>query len=82
MGTKGTTYLGMDGGGTQCRARIEDESGRVLDEANSGPAATRIGVEKVWRAIFEATDAAAAQTGLAREDFAQPPCRAQKGNGR
>ena len=69
MGTKGTRYLGIDGGGTQCRARIEDESGKVLGEASSGPAATRIGVEKVWRAIFEATEAAAAQAGLAREDF-------------
>jgi glucosamine kinase len=71
MGTKGTTYLGIDGGGTHCRARIEDESGRVLGEASSGPAATRIGVEKVWRAIFEATEAAAAQAGLARKDFAR-----------
>jgi len=71
MGTKGTTYLGIDGGGTRCRARIEDESGRVLGEASSGPAATRIGVEKVWRAIFEATEAAAAQAGLAHEDFAR-----------
>jgi glucosamine kinase len=70
MGTKGTTYLGIDGGGTRCRARIEDESGRVLGEASSGPAATRIGVEKVWRAILEATEVAAAQAGLAREDFA------------
>src|SRR5215203_339139 len=71
MGTKGTTYLGIDGGGTRCRARIEDEGGRVLGEASSGPAATRIGVEKVWRAIFEATEAAAAQAGLAHEDFAR-----------
>ena len=71
MGTKGTTYLGIDGGGTRCRARIENESGRVLGEASSGPAATRIGVEKVWRAIFEATEAAAAQAGLAPEDFAR-----------
>src|SRR3954453_18878707 len=69
MGTKGTTYLGIDGGGTRCRARIEDESGRVLGEASSGPASTRIGIEKVWRAIFEATEAAAVRAGLAREDF-------------
>lgn len=68
MGTKGTTYLGIDGGGTRCRARIEDGSGRVLGEADSGPAATRIGVEKVWRAILEGTEAAAAQ---APEDFAR-----------
>ncbi|MDH2380707.1 BadF/BadG/BcrA/BcrD ATPase family protein [Bradyrhizobium sp. CER78] len=71
MGTKGTTYLGIDGGGTRCRARIEDESGRLLGEASSGPATTRIGVEKAWRSIMEATEAAAAQAGLAREDFAR-----------
>ena len=71
MGTKGTTYLGVDGGGTRCRARIEDESGRVLGEASSGPATTRIGPEKAWRSIMEATEAAAAQAGLTREDFAR-----------
>lgn len=71
MGTKGTTYLGIDGGGTRCRARIEDENGSVLGAANSGPATTRVGFEKAWRSIMEATEAAAAQAGLTREDFAQ-----------
>jgi glucosamine kinase len=71
MGTKGTTYLGVDGGGTRCRARIEDENGRLLGEAGSGPATTRIGIEKAWRSIMEATEAAAAQADLAREDFAR-----------
>ena len=64
MGTKGTTYLGIDGGGTRCRARIEDENGSVLGAASSGPATTRIGFEKAWRSIMEATEAAAAQAGL------------------
>src|SRR3954452_4615276 len=71
MKTKATTYLGIDGGGTRCRARIEDENGRVLGEASAGPATTRIGVDKVWRSILEASEAAAAQGGLTREDFAQ-----------
>jgi glucosamine kinase len=71
MGTKGTTYLGVDGGGTRCRARIEDENGRLLGEASSGPATTRIGIEKAWRAILEATEAAAAQARLSREGFAR-----------
>jgi glucosamine kinase len=71
MGTKGTTYLGIDGGGTRCRARIEDENGTVLGAANSGPATTRIGFENAWRSIMEATEAAAAQAGLTREDFAR-----------
>jgi glucosamine kinase len=69
MVTKGTTYLGIDGGGTRCRARIEAENGRVLGEASSGPATTRIGLEKAWLSIMEATEAAAAQAGLTRDDF-------------
>lgn len=71
MATKTTTYLGIDGGGTRCRARIEDENGRILGEASSGPATTRIGLDKAWRSITEATEAAAARAGLAREDFAK-----------
>jgi glucosamine kinase len=71
MGTKGTTYLGVDGGGTRCRVRIVEENGRLLGEASSGPATTRIGVEKAWRSIMEATEAAAGQAGLDREDFAR-----------
>src|SRR5215831_13928063 len=69
MGTEGTTYLGIDGGGTRCRSRIEDEDGGVLGEASSGPATTRIGLEKTWRSIMEATEAAAAQAGLTTADF-------------
>jgi glucosamine kinase len=71
MGTKDIRYLGIDGGGTRCRARIEDESGRLLGEASSGPATTRIGLDKAWRSIMEATEAAAARAGLTREDFAR-----------
>lgn len=71
MASKATTYLGIDGGGTRCRARIEDEGGRTLGEAGSGPATTRIGVEKAWRSIMEATEAAAARAGLKREDFSR-----------
>lgn len=71
MGTKGTTYLGVDGGGTRCRARIEDEHGHLLGEAGSGPATTRVGVEKAWRSIMEASEAAAAKAGLAPRDFAR-----------
>ena len=71
METKGITYLGIDRGGTRCRARIEDEDGRLLGEASSGPAATRIGLEKAWRSIMEATEAAAAKAGHTAVDFAR-----------
>jgi glucosamine kinase len=71
MGTKGTTYLGIDGGGTRCRARIEDESGRVLGQATVGPATARMGIDRAWRSMMEATEAAAAKADLRREDFAR-----------
>jgi glucosamine kinase len=71
MVTKGTFYLGVDGGGSSCRARIEDERGKVLGEGHSGPASTRIGIDKAWRSIMHACTAAAEQAGLAREDLAK-----------
>jgi len=64
-------YLGIDGGGSRCRARIEDGNGKLLGEGISGPATTRIGVEKAWRSIMEASETAAAQAGLKREDFSR-----------
>jgi len=71
MARKDTTYLGIDGGGSRCRARIEDGNGRLLGEGISGPATTRIGVEKAWRSIMEASEAAAAQAGLKHEDLSR-----------
>jgi glucosamine kinase len=70
MVTRGTLYLGVDGGGSGCRARLEDERGTVLGEGNSGPASTRIGVDKAWRSIMRACTAAVEQAGIDRQDFA------------
>jgi len=64
-------YLGVDAGGSRCRARLEDEHGTVLGEGGSGPATTRLGVDKAWRSIMHACSAAAEQAGLARKDFAR-----------
>lgn len=69
MNGKGPLYLGVDGGGTQCRARLEDEGGTVLGEGGSGPATTRLGVDQAWSSIMHACTAAAAQAGLTARDF-------------
>src|SRR5258708_10593445 len=71
MVTKGALYLGIDGGGSRCRARIEDEYGAALGEGSSGPATTRLGIDQAWRSILQACAAAAEQAGIAREDFAR-----------
>jgi hypothetical protein len=39
-------FIGVDGGGTGCRARIEDAEGRVLGTGIAGPAAVRLGM--IW----------------------------------
>jgi glucosamine kinase len=57
-------YLGVDGGGTGCRARIEDETGAVLGQGLSGPATTRLGIEAAWASVMHACDAAVAEAGF------------------
>ena len=44
--TQGALYLGVDGGGSRCRARIEDEFGTVVSEGGSGPATARLGIDE------------------------------------
>ena len=68
--TQGALYLGVDGGGSRCRARIADEFGTVVSEVGSGPATTRLSIDEAWRSIMRAYTAAAEQAPLGREDFA------------
>lgn len=64
-------YMGVDGGGTGCRARIEDASGTVLGQGISGPATLRQGVEGAWNAVMTAANAAVEEAGLAPDDVAR-----------
>jgi glucosamine kinase len=57
-------FLGVDGGGTGCRARIETVEGAVLGQGLAGPAATRFGIDASWAAILTAAKGAIAEAGL------------------
>jgi glucosamine kinase len=57
-------YIGIDGGGTGCRARIEDAAGNVLGQGSAGPATTRIGVDRSMQAVRAASEAAAMDASL------------------
>lgn len=57
-------YLGVDGGGTGCRARLEDEDGKVLGQGLAGPATLRLGAEVAWASIERAFNAALEDAGL------------------
>jgi glucosamine kinase len=60
-------FIGVDGGGTGCRARIEDADGRALGRGSSGPAALRIGIDGSLAAIKAASLSAAADAGIPAE---------------
>lgn len=64
-------FLGIDGGGTGCRARIEDEEGNILGQGLSGPATTRLGIEEAWASIARAFDAAIEEAGLGPDEIAR-----------
>lgn len=59
-------YIGIDGGGTRCRARLQDDNGRTLGEGESGPANIRLGLDVAWGNIMGAIDAALEAAGLPR----------------
>src|SRR6516165_10296479 len=63
-------FIGVDGGGTGCRARIEDAEGRLLGTGLAGPAAVRLGIDRSVAALESACRAAAAEAGLRTEALA------------
>ncbi len=60
--------LGVDGGGTKCRARLGDATGAKLGEASAGPANIRFGLERSFSAILRATTECLVQAGLSSKD--------------
>jgi glucosamine kinase len=47
--------LGIDGGGTRCRARLTDWQGRILGQATAGPANIRYGLQESLAAVIAVT---------------------------
>ncbi|TPI23671.1 N-acetylglucosamine kinase [Mesorhizobium sp. B3-2-1] len=71
MNTDASYFLGVDGGGTGCRARLEDAQGTVLGQGLSGPATTRLGIEAAWASIAKAFGAAIDEAGFAPAETAR-----------
>jgi glucosamine kinase len=60
--------LGVDGGGTRCRARLATVRGAKLAEAVAGPANIRLGLEQSFAALLQATQQCLAEAGLRTAD--------------
>jgi glucosamine kinase len=67
----GTLYVGVDGGGTHCRARIRDAAGRLIGEGQGGPANARLGAAVAMGSVVQAAKAAAASGGIAESALAR-----------
>jgi glucosamine kinase len=62
--SKGLYLLGVDGGGTGCRARLCTTDGRVIGEGTAGPANLGLGVSLAVESILGATRNALEQAHL------------------
>jgi glucosamine kinase len=71
--------LGIDGGGTACRARLTDIDGNVKGEGAAGPANIRFGLKESFAAVMQATNDALDQAGLSLDDVDLIACLALAG---
>jgi glucosamine kinase len=62
-------FIGVDGGGTQCRARLADAAGKTLGEGSGGPANARLESKLVMQSILTASRGAAKAARLAEADL-------------
>jgi glucosamine kinase len=68
---KSSLFIGIDGGGSGCRARIEDAQGHTLGAGTAAPAAVRLGIDRALAAVHGAARAAAADAGLPTDALAR-----------
>lgn len=57
-------FLGVDAGGSNCRCRLVDATGRVLATARAGPANAGLGLAALYATLQEVTERAIGTAGL------------------
>ncbi|MCP8899336.1 N-acetylglucosamine kinase [Gilvimarinus xylanilyticus] len=67
-GSGETLYLGIDGGGTKCRAVLLNADNQVLGVGNGGPSNPYHGVARALESIVNASDNALRNAGLTAQD--------------
>ncbi len=65
-----TLFLGIDAGGSHCRSRLADETGTILGIGESGPANTRIGIDRLHAVLSDVASQAIDQAGLSPAEIA------------
>ena len=66
---KAPLFIGIDGGGTKCKARLEDAAGNLLATSVAGPANPARDFSQTLHSIEQAVMAALIQAGLSSDDM-------------
>lgn len=61
-------YIGVDGGASKSKVRVEDANGKLIGQALSGPANIRLSVDNSWNAIYQALNEILTPAGISLED--------------
>jgi glucosamine kinase len=64
-------FLGVDAGGSHCRARVTVKYGHVLGAASRGAANARIGLEKLTPTLLAVVEEAFSTAGLSTAAMAE-----------
>lgn len=64
-----TLFLGIDAGGTSCKARITDEKGTVLGTGLAGPANAHAGLDKLHANLLDASQQAISAAAVLEKDI-------------
>ena len=60
--------VGVDGGGTKTKVRIEDQDGKVIGSARGGPAQIRYSISEAWNSVLSTIDNALAGTNISYDN--------------
>lgn len=61
-------FIGIDGGATKSKVRVEDSSGNLLGQSINGPSNIRLSVDATWEAIYQALDDALKTSNISLQD--------------
>ncbi|MEK0159018.1 BadF/BadG/BcrA/BcrD ATPase family protein [Pseudoalteromonas piscicida] len=68
--TASKLFLGIDGGGTKCKVRLENQHGQLLAEATSGPANIATSIHQAQESMLSATMTALTNAKIPHHDIA------------
>ncbi len=61
-------FIGVDGGGSKSKVRVEDSAGNLLGQAIGGPANIRLSVDAAWQSVYQALEEALKPAHISLQD--------------